>query len=72
MRGNSCSLAGFRKSLAGHPFFVLAGIPGKNCRADRQKILTKYLKKLSFCTFSAPDRKACPVIGWSAAFLVRA
>jgi len=61
MRGNSCSLAGFRKSLAGHPFFVLAGIPGKNCRANRQKILTKYLKKLSFYIFLRLIGKPAPL-----------
>ncbi len=61
MRGNSCSLAGFRKSLGGHPFFVLAGIPGKNCRADRQKILTKYLKKLSFYVFPRLIGKPAPL-----------
>lgn len=61
MKGNSCRPARPCKSLAAEPFFVLAGIPGKNCRADRQKILIKYLKKLSFCIFSRLIGKPAPL-----------
>lgn len=70
MNGKSCRPAVVRNSFQGPMFFLTAGLLGKNCRATRQKFLTKLLKKLKIFYFSAPGSQSCHVLGGSAALPV--
>jgi hypothetical protein len=70
MNGKSCRPAVVCNPFPGRVFFLTAGLLGKNCRATRQKFLTKLLKKLMFFDFLAPGSQSCHVLGGSAALPV--
>lgn len=70
MNGKSCRLIAGHNPFPERAFFPDALKIGKNCRATRQKILTKLLKKLKIFEFSAPGSQSCHVLGGSAALPV--